>query len=192
MAEWVTPSDEGNMWTVAFKCVKCNLGILALVNPYVGIRPSQGSGDLAVTRAFDVLEIYPKIPSPDVPRFLPPNIEKFYRQALDNENRKNWDSCGAMCRKVLDVATKEKGADQNDGMKKRLSFLQQNGILSPALVEWADAIWKDGNDASHDSDPFSPEEAQQIRSFTELFLMYVYTLPGMLKDRQSNTSPPTP
>lgn len=68
------------------------------------------------------------------------------------------------------------------------SIFQTNGILSPALVEWADAIWEDGNDASHDSDPFSKEEAERILSFNEIYLRYVYTLPGMLAERKAETS----
>jgi hypothetical protein len=35
-----------------------------------------------------------------------------------------------------------------------------------------------GNDAAHDEEPFSTEDAEQLASFTELFLMYVFQVAG--------------
>ncbi|MHB1933648.1 MAG: DUF4145 domain-containing protein [Leptospirillum sp.] len=193
VAEWNTQLDGQVMWTVAFKCVRCQFGIFAVAKPYHGsLRPSQGSGDIGVTPAFRVFETYPKIFEPTVPQFLPDNIGLFYREALDNEVRENWNSCGSMCRKVLDVATKDLGADPKDRMFIRLDKLVELGKVTPDLKKWGQAIWKDGNDASHDSDPFTEKEAHQIRSFTELFLMYVYTLPKMLDERKTATQSDTP
>lgn len=172
--------------------MRCQFGIFAIANPLRDIRPSQGSGDLALTPAFQVLDTYPKITEPNVPRFLPTNIEIFYQEALDNEVRENWNSCGSMCRKVLDVATKDLGADPKDRMSTRLAKLDELRKITPDLKEWGQIIWKDGSDASHDSDPYTEPEAKRIRAFTELFLMYVYTLPGMLTERKTKTAPPSP
>ena len=180
------------MWLVAFKCVRCQLGIFAVANPLAHAAPSNGYGDLALTPAFQIKEIYPKVPQPDVPEFLPENIERFYSEALDNEIRENWNSCGSMCRKVVDVATKNLGANPDSKMRVRFQELESAKKITPDLAIWGQAIWKDGNDASHDSDPFSEEEAHQIRAFTELFLIYVYSLPGMLNERKAKTVQPSP
>jgi hypothetical protein len=36
----------------------------------------------------------------------------------------------------------------------------------------------EGNDAAHE------EQAQDLHNLTEVFLMYVFTLPGMIKERR--------
>jgi hypothetical protein len=41
-----------------------------------------------------------------------------------------------------------------------------------------------GNDAAHDEDPYTNEEASELLSFVELYLTYVYSLPGRLKARR--------
>ena len=189
-AEWVTPIEKRNFWTVTFKCTKCQRGIFATLNPLRGYtRPSEGNGDVAQTPAFQVVEIYPRIPEPDIPPYLPKNIEIFYKEARDNEIHENWNSCGTMCRKVVDVATKHLGAKPDSKITARFRELESAKKITPDLATWGQAIWKDGNDASHDSDPFTEPEARQIRAFTELFLMYVYTLPGMLNERKTRISP---
>ena len=190
VAEWVTPFDEINMWTVAFKCVCCQFGIFTIANPLGGVRPSQGSGDLAITRAFKIMGTYPRIADPEIPKCLPNDgiIENLYRQALDSEVRENWDACGAVCRKIVDVATVNLGASRSKRLIDRIDELEVTRALTPALKEWAHAIRLDGNDATHDPDPFAQDEAHQIRSFTEIFLRYVYELPGMLAERKTKNS----
>lgn len=192
MAEWITPIDGINMWTVAFKCVRCQFGIFAVAQPHHGrLRPSEGNGDIGITPAFRVMETYPMASKPPPP-FLPDNIVKYYSQAVEAEIREMWDACGGMCRKVIDAATVDMGANKSKKLQQRIDELTDRHLLTSQLKEWADAIRLDGNDAAHDPDPFSPEEAHQIRSFTELFLMYVYTLPGMLNERKAKSAPPTP
>ena len=193
VAEWVTPFDEINMWTVVFKCVRCQFGIFALAIPLAHATPARGSGDLAKTRAFRVMEIYPRIGPPDIPQYVPDNIQNFYGQALEAEVRGSWDACGAMCRKVVDVATVYLGADRAKKLAPRIDDLTSKHRLTPQIQEWAHAIRLDGNDATHDPDPFKAEEAMEIRSFTEIFLRYVFELPGMLNERRARkSSPPTP
>lgn len=199
IGEYQHPSNPGTVptYTVFFVCGMCYKGVSVIANVapnqmVQGQSPYAFLGNLRTFSRFNVSELLPPVPQPKVPDHLLPPIATFYLQAVDNEDRKNWDGCGAMCRKVLDVATKDLGCDKSEGIKTRLKNLHSKGILTQALVDWADAIWVDGCDASHDSDPFKEEEARRLRSFTELFLMYVYSLPGMLKERQSKPSPTTP
>lgn len=188
VAEWVTPFDEINMWTVTFKCVCCQFGIFTIANPLGGVRPSQGSGDLAISSAFAIIGTYPMIADLEIPKHVPDKIGNLYRQALDCEVRGNWDACGAMCRKVVDVATVNLGALRSKKLVDRIDDLEVIRTLTPALKEWAHVIRLDGNDATHDPDPFEQDEAHQIRSFTEIFLRYVYELPGMLSERKTKNS----
>ena len=51
------------------------------------------------------------------------------------------------------------------------------------MKKWAHEIRHLRNDATHEEDPFTDDEAQALQSFTELFLTYAFTLPGMLVAR---------
>lgn len=56
------------------------------------------------------------------------------------------------------------------------------------MQEWAHAIRLDGNEAAHEEEPFDKETCEALKSFTELFLMYAFTLPGMLAERSAKKS----
>ena len=57
------------------------------------------------------------------------------------------------------------------------------------MKDWAHQIRLDGNDATHEEDKvFTKEDAEQIREFTELFLIYAFTLPERVK-RASPSEP---
>jgi hypothetical protein len=60
------------------------------------------------------------------------------------------------------------------------------------MREWAHQIRELGNDAAHDEDPFTEHEAQTLQAFTELFLTYSFTLPGMIAARKSPAPVPGP
>ncbi len=45
-----------------------------------------------------------------------------------------------------------------------------------------------GNEAAHDEDPYTQEEAEELLSFAELYLTYVYSLPGRLKARREKAA----
>jgi Domain of unknown function (DUF4145) len=121
------------------------------------------------------------------PDHLPPPLPNLFLQAADSLKRKAWDASGAMSRKTVDVCTKllmKDEAKQHRDMKPRIDALAAKGYLTPQLREWAHQVRLDGNDAVHDEDPFTEEEAQELLDFTELFLTYVYTLPGRLLDKK--------
>jgi len=92
-----------------------------------------------------------------------------------------------MFRKVIDVATKELGATKGK-LQPRIDELAAKHAITPAMQEWAHAIRLDGNEAAHEEEPFDKETCEALKSFTELFLMYAFTLPGMLKERSAAKS----
>jgi hypothetical protein len=61
-------------------------------------------------------------------------------------------------------------------------------LLTPDLKDWAHQVRLGGNDAAHDEDPYTQEEAEELLSFADLYLTYVYSLPGRLKLRRENAT----
>lgn len=52
--------------------------------------------------------------------------------------------------------------------------------FGPRSAEWANQIRFWGNNAAHEDEPFTEEDARQMGEFTELFLTYLFTLPEKL------------
>lgn len=48
---------------------------------------------------------------------------------------------------------------------------------------WAHEVRLGGNEAAHEDEPFSKEDAESLRNFIENFLTYAFTLPSAVKRR---------
>lgn len=96
-----------------------------------------------------------------------------------------------MSRKVVDVSLQQHSiATFGEDAKKyktifdRIEALAAQNVLTPDLKDWAHQVRLGGADAAHDADPFTPAEAGELLDFAELYLTYVYSLPGRLKERR--------
>ena len=49
------------------------------------------------------------------------------------------------------------------------------------MKSWAHHVRLDANGAAHETEDFSPEDAKTLKTFTEMFLTYAFTLPETLK-----------
>ena len=140
-------------------------------------------------RKFSTVRIAPSPPEP--PEHLPSNIGKFFQQGMNNLPD-NFDAAGAMFRKALDVALKKKFPEIKGTLKERITKAAKENKMTCDLAKWADQIRLDGNEAAHGEEPFSQKDAQRLSTFTELVLLYLYTLPGMLKRAQAPPEPQSP
>ena len=90
-----------------------------------------------------------------------------------------------MFRKTLETALKQKFPDNEEkaskSLNQRIREAAKQQKLTPDLTAWAHEIRIGGNDAVHEEKPFSEQEAQELRGFTELVLLYLFTLPKMLE-----------
>ncbi|MGD0634098.1 MAG: DUF4145 domain-containing protein [Beijerinckiaceae bacterium] len=121
-----------------------------------------------------------KLKSPD---HSPQNVSGYFMQGIDSLARKNLDAAGVMFRKALDAGLKKLHPEGKGSLEKRIDSLPVETGVTPAMKAWAHSIRRLGNDAAHEEEPFSEEEAKDLKSFTELFLTYAFTLPGMLAER---------
>lgn len=103
---------------------------------------------------------------------------------------KNYDAAGSMFRKALDVGLKTKFPDMKGTLYVRIKKAAKEHKLTPDMAKWAHQVRLGGNDATHEEEPFSEEAAKELASFTRLVFLYLFTLPGMLKNsrRQAESS----
>ena len=135
-----------------------------------------------------LIGVFPSPPSFSAPAHTPDTVARFVKQAKASLPE-NCDAAGAMFRKALETALKDKlpGIDDKIPLRVRIKRAAAQQVLTQDLADWADQIALDGNSAAHDVEPFSREEAERLDAFTDLVLQYLYTLPGMLKEAQEKT-----
>jgi hypothetical protein len=173
-----------------FQCQVCGEGIIAKIQPpqnpnalnqwVTGQAPMKNQfGEILLSRYWpETVEIKP-------PTDVPVNVTRFYLQGMSNMKLKHFDAAGTMLRKSLDTALKRLDPSGKGTLQHRIDNLPAAIAITPAMKEWAHQIRELGNDAAHEEDPFTEEEATTLQAFTELFLTYTFTLPSMVTARKS-------
>ncbi len=126
-----------------------------------------------------VKDYYPKAQTHSAPPSTPDRVSKFFVEAKDNFSRGNYETCGGLCRKVIDLATKSMAQAEDISawkLQKRIEKLKEKGAITQEMYDWADIIRLDGNEQIHSEDEFDSQSAQAVLDFTETFLLYAFTL----------------
>ena len=201
------PNTPGSLWNVFFMCRKCREGVVAKLRSKANDaadKPSACDGD-PLDQGFELLEVHPKPPPRDTPKHLPEEIAVHYREAVDTLRHRNFIAAGMVFRKVLQLATTALATDvkratdvKDEGSKTesladwfrrkklnlgpRVDALADQHLITSAMRDWADQIRIDGNEATHGEEkPFTQTDSEQMKAFTEVFLMYAFTLPESVK-----------
>lgn len=191
---WLTDTTVSNTYFLLMRCNGCGKCVACEVfhqKQQTASVLNNCKGDVEST-GFRVKNYWPQPAKVDAPEHCPDNIARFYKQAAAALQRGDWDAAGMMARKALDAATFDIDSTLGRGMNlvKRIDKLAGDHKITPQLQEWAHAIRVDGNDAAHDPDEFTEDEAKQICEFARTFLEYVFTMPGKLAARRAKFQPP--
>jgi hypothetical protein len=179
-----TGNNEG---IVHVDCPKCHLPSCATVRGDGRIQMNSWSthaGVIADLR-WEVVDFWPPIPGPVIPENLPPDVERIYLAAERNfPTEGNEEPAGAMYRKALDVGLKKIDPEAKGVLAVRIEKLARDGKLTPDIREWSGHIRVLGNEAAHDEEPPTREELADLRSFTEMVMRYLFSLPAMVTARK--------
>lgn len=137
----------------------------------------------------DNVTMWPKLTAIEVPEFTPDSIGDFLKEAKKSFATGATTASAIMARKSLEETVKHFGATGNN-LKEKINDLGAKGLITQSFVNWAHEVRYIGNDAAHESSPVSKEDAQQAVSFTEMFLTYVFTMPGQIAVRRSKSTTP--
>lgn len=170
--------------TVAFYCGGCFDGIIVEIYRSSNTRANGHNGAIESFQHFKVLKTYPLPPSSKAPKNLPENLESFFLQAANSLKSLNFDASSMMSRKTLEVAVKTLDPDGTGNLYNRIEKLENSNLITPELKDWAHIIRDDGNVAAHEETPVSKEFAEEIYAFAEMFLMYTFTMPNMIKEKR--------
>ena len=189
---------EDVCWNTFWVCRKCQNGVVVeLGGPaFDRIPPSAYKGDPR-DGGFAILAIYPKPQESDAPKHVPEIVARDFKEAADSLRLRNWTSAGMMFRKVLQrsatILAPEEVNFTGKNLALRIEILADRHLITPAMKAWADIIRWDGNEATHEEDEvFEEEDATRMRDFTEVFLLYAFTLPGRVATLRKQSDPDTP
>lgn len=176
-------------YILLLQCGKCGEGVVAKCQSDYFLQWIQSPLSY---KPPSILAVHPPVPRVEFPAHLPDNIRNFFLQGSDSLRRSSFDAAGTMFRKSLDAALRKlhPEAKRTLTLQRRIDALPPDLGITPAMRQWAHEIRDLGNDAAHEEEPFTEPEAKALHAFTEMFLTYAFTLPGMLAERKAAEPPP--
>lgn len=180
-------SVSPQVYLTAFQCVSCHGGYFTKSEFTAGHPPHAHSGDIDQASGIKIINEYPEPIAIEAPQYLPDNIQSFFIQAAHSLKNGNLDASAMMARKVLEVSVKTLNSSGSGNLYNRIEQLHDIGKITDDLKDWAHIIRNDGNEASHEETPVTSEFADELLSFAELFLMYTFSMPGMVKDKKGKS-----
>lgn len=187
--------SEMPIYDVAFACRSCEQAGIAVVFTTESRGPyylSRQNNDVNVTipdsaEKFTLVAIHPKPEDHTAPENTPSRAASSFVEAKENIQRGRYETAVMLCRKVLDIATRAILGDESnkEQLSQRISMLHGKGKITEQMKDWAHIVRIDSNGAVHSDEEFTQEEAEGMIGFTEVFLIYSFTLPAMVSAKQS-------
>ncbi|WP_439469206.1 DUF4145 domain-containing protein [Blastomonas fulva] len=172
---------DGSERRALFLCGSCFEGIIL---DYAGGGDIVKNGGNIDISGFVVFRQWPEAVVGHAPPDTPPIVANYFEQATASLNSAHFDAAGLMFRKSLETATKI--LDENLSklsLYKRIDALVESNSLTKDMGDWAHEVRLGGNEAAHDDEPYTLEQAEELRGFIESFLRYAFTLPSAVKKR---------
>lgn len=192
---------SGVLYTVLFLCRGCQKGLGGTVWwDRKGGSPHSYQRSLNSSPNHTIVETYPAPPPLEAPEHLPDDLRNLYLQALgahrmrlpvgNGEYVSGHTTAAMACRKILEIAVRRLDPEAGEGftLYQRIERLAATNRITKELRDWAHEIRLSGNEAVHDDVLVSEETAADLLAFTEIFLLYTFTLPNMLAQRRRAAS----
>lgn len=173
-------------YEVFLVCQACTRGSIYKGQP--GSNPVEYPGLLDSSRYFAQEPTIVHISAPPLPSSVPQRIADLFAEAAICRRSNHYEAAGAIFRKTIDVATKHLFATDPrlgerkpaNALRSRIKALGEMKILDEDVVDLADVAALDGNDAVHDVDPYTAEEAEALEDLTRDLLDRLFIRPAKL------------
>lgn len=115
---------------------------------------------------------------------LPQGIEALYREARNCVSVGSNTAAVLTCRKLLmNIAVAQK-ADENKPFIYYVKYLADKGHVPPNGKGWVDHIRNKGNEANHEIRLMEKSDAEELISFCEMLLKFIYEFPNRIPKAQ--------
>lgn len=178
--------NNPTLWNTLLVCGSCGAGSVAQIRSLQTPPqpPLNFPGDLGTQGAsqFVIFSVYPERSIGKAPESVPDAAAAAYVEGVENLKDGRPTSAVMMFRRALDVALKEFPSEIDAWkLEKRIDKLADAGLITKDLKQWAHKIRLEGNEAVHELQNPSKQQAEELRLFTELVLTYLFTLPEKVR-----------
>lgn len=188
------PKPLPGAWTPAnptvarrYQCGHCG----ATVAPTYGLDyrvPSGVAQDITVRICVDCnrptyleqFNQFPGVPFGNPVNHLPPEMETLYQETRRCTSASAYTPAVLACRKMLMHIAVDKSAPAGLSFMEYVEFLSSNGYIPPDGKGWVDHIRKKGNEANHEILLMNQQDAQELVSFVEMLLKFIYEFPNRI------------
>ena len=127
-----------------------------------------------------------QVPSPafgNAVSHLPDDIKSLYDEAR-NCLKVNASTASILCsRKLLMNIAVANGAEEGLKFIEYVNYLVEKGFVPPNGRGWVDHIRNKGNEATHEIKIMSRSDAEELITFLEMLLKFIYEFPAKIKDK---------
>lgn len=117
-------------------------------------------------------------------KYLPKEIESLYNEARGCLSV-NATTASILCsRKLLMNIAVSKGAKEGLTFIDYVNFISDKGFVPPDGKDWVDHIRSKGNEATHEINIMSREDAEELITFLEMLLKFIYEFPEAIKSKK--------
>ena len=111
------------------------------------------------------------------------DVKALYEEARWSFAANAFTGAVMLCRKILMNVSVAVGADENKGFTYYADWLSHEGYVPRGSAGWVTYIKNRGNEANHQIDPMTKQDAQNIITFTEHLLRNMFELPNLIPPR---------
>lgn len=128
-----------------------------------------------------------QLPAPPIGRSVPevPDaLNSLYDEARACTTLGAYTAAVLACRKILMHIAVERGAEEGLSFLSYVTYLSDRGYVPPDGKDWVDHIRNKGNEANHEIVHMSREDADDLITFTEMLLRFIYEFPARVVRRK--------
>ena len=187
------PNDENwaaqqKLESLAFTCGHCNNHVASSSGYKLGVH-RDGSGQqlggiyicthcMCPTIRFPNGEHIPDVAFGSAVRHVPDELNELYDEARRCTSNGGYTAAVLLCRKMLMHIGVQQGADEGKNFLHYVDHLADNGFVPPNGRQWVDHIRKIGNEANHEIRLMERDQANDLISFIEMLLKFIYEFPN--------------
>lgn len=109
---------------------------------------------------------------------LPQELEALYSEARRCVSVNAYTASVLSCRKLLMHIAVQQKAEPGKNFVHYVEYLANNGFVPPNGKGWVDHIRKKGNEATHEIVLMKKADAEELISFAEMLLKFIYEFPA--------------
>lgn len=121
-------------------------------------------------------------------RHVPTMVGDLYNESRRCMSVAAYTAAVLASRKILMNIAVDQGAQTGLAFIKYIEYLAESGFIPPNGRHWVDHIRARGNEATHEIQAMSKEDAEQLITFVEGLLRFIYEFPNSIQSAESSLS----